>query len=527
MGFMDNMKSGAFTQVRKLEWLFFLALGAAGSVIFPPYVSAWKGYAALIVFFAMLLANPISKLKLFMRGYIFGFAFYAAGFVWINNALLTDNNRFAAFIPLAFLATGLFFGLFWAFPALISAWGKNIYSRALLLCGAFVFFEWVRSFIFTGFPWNLLGTALGFEPKLLQVAAYIGGYGLSVLLMLFLCGAAMLVAGLMQKRFYAGALLFLIGPLLVLFWGAGKYQISERGGMTVRLVQPSIPQTFKWQADMVYKNFRQYIDLSTSRPLDNINLVVWGETASPYFLDMDPEHLQEITEAIPDKGFLITGLLRAGMEKGHFVPYNSLFVINKDGHIKDYYDKAHLVPFGEYLPLREYLPDFMTPVANVVGDLGRGEALKNISVDGLPLMGGAICYESIFPGKVLNRAHKPEVLLVLANDGWYGVSAGPAQHLAAAQLRAVEEGVTVIRSANTGISAVVTPHGDIIGRLELNEIGVSDVVLPKRMAHRTFYGAYGNIVPLFLVLGVLLLGFVLNRLRAENKENSNIGCKIR
>jgi apolipoprotein N-acyltransferase len=132
-----------------------------------------------------------------------------------------------------------------------------------------------------------------------------------------------------------------------------------------------------------------------------------------------------------------------------------LFVINDRGDILDYYDKSHLVPFGEYLPLREYLPDFMRPITNIVGTLGKGEKYKNIKVNGLPTMGGAICYESIFPSEVVNKKDKPELLLVLVNDGWYGISSGPFQHLVAAQMRAVEEGVTVIRSANTGISAVI------------------------------------------------------------------------
>lgn len=517
MSFWGSIKSGVLVQVKKLKWLLLLALGTAGTLVFPPYVSAWQGYVALVAFLGLLLANPESGRKLFMKGYVFGFAFFATGFVWINNALLTDEDRFIAFVPLVFMAIGLFFGLFWAIPALITAWGRNICARALLFCGSFVFFEWVRSFIFTGFPWNLFATALGFEPKLLQAAAYIGGYGLSLLLLLFLCGVAIVIVGLVQKHFYKWALLFLVFPVLICGLCARNYQVSESGDILVRLVQPSIPQTFKWKADLVYKNFRKYIDLTNSRSLDNVDLVVWGETASPYFLDMDEEHLREITEAIPDDGFLVTGLLRAGMENGQYVPYNSLFVINKSGDIKDYYDKSHLVPFGEYMPLREYLPDFMTPVANVVGNLGRGESQKNIAVEGLPLMGGAICYESIFPSQVLNKERKPEILLVLANDGWYGVSAGPSQHLAASQLRAVEEGVTVVRSANTGISAVITPYGDIIGRLGLNEVGVSDVLLPKELAHKTFYGTYGNVVSLCLILLIALLGCVLNFLNAKKR----------
>lgn len=456
--------------------------------------------------------------KWFGTAYVFGFSFYAVGFSWISNALLIDGNKFAAFIPAVFAATGLFFGLFWAVPAALAAGGRNVYARALLFCAWFVFFEWVRSFIFTGFPWNLLGTALAFDARVIQGAAYIGTYGLSLLLLLMSCGAAILVSGAFQKRFYGGALWFILLPAGFLLWAAGQYEKTEPGTTVVRLVQPSIPQTFKWEPGLAYRNFRKYIDLSKSRPSDGVKLVVWGETASPYFLDRDEEHLAEITEAVPDGGFLITGLLRAGFENGTYVPYNSMFVINGRGEIKDYYDKAHLVPFGEYLPFREYLPAFMAPVASVVGDLGSGEKYKKLQVAGLPLMGGAICYESIFPKEVLNPEQKPELLVVLANDGWYGVSAGPYQHLAAAQMRAVEEGITVIRSANTGISAVIAPNGDVSGLIGLNEEGVSDTALPKVLEKSTLYGRYGNIVPgglLFfcLLLALLLNSFVINTTR--------------
>lgn len=499
-----------FATVKKLEFLFIFIAGAAGALIFPPYVGSWQGYVGLIAFLTLLLTSPTSKKRLFFRGYVFGFAFYVTGFIWINNALLIDENKFVAFVPFVFMAIGLFFGLFWALPVLSMAWGRNIYAKALIFCGSFVLFEWIRSFIFTGFPWNLLGTALSFEPKLLQGAAYAGVYGLSLCLLFLLCGAAILLAGLIERKFYWWGIFFLLFPAVFLYGASIKYKQYESGHIVVRLVQPSIPQTFKWDAMLAYENFRKYIDLSTSQPLSGVDMVVWGETASPYYLDMDPVHLQEITEAVPESGFLITGLLRIGIEAGQYVPYNSLFVINKEGVIKDYYDKAHLVPFGEYLPFREYLPEFMTPVASVVGNLGKGEALKSISVDGLPLMGGAICYESIFPAEVVNAERKPELLLVLANDGWYGVSAGPAQHLAAAQLRAVEEGITVIRSANTGISAVVTSYGEILGRIELNEKGILDIRLPKELSHATVYGKYGNAIPLILLGLTLLLGLFLN-----------------
>lgn len=513
----------AFWGSYKWKLLFSFIAGAVAALIFPPFKGCSQGYVAFVLFLALLLGDSYSKKKLFGLAYVFGFSFYAVGFVWINNALLIDDEQFVAYVPLVFLATGLFFGLFVGVPAVASLWGRHIYSRSLLFCVLFVFFEWIRSFIFTGFPWNLLGTALSFNSRFIQGAAYIGTYGLSFMLLMSLIGAALLLIGILRRKFYRGAMVFILLPMMFLGLVGNKYEQVAHGELTVRLVQPSIPQTFKWHPALAYKNFREYINLSKSESLDGVDIVVWGETASPYFLDRDEEHRMEITEAIPQNGFLVTGLLRAGIENGEVVPYNSLFVIDKAGEVIDYYDKAHLVPFGEYLPFREYLPEFMTPVANVVGNLGRGEAFKNIQVAGLPLMGGAICYESIFPKEVLNPLLKPEILLVLANDGWYGVSAGPYQHLAAAQMRAVEEGITVVRSANTGISAVIYPNGDIEGRIELNEVGISDVRLPHKLAKDTPYGRYGNKILLILLLGLSVCFLFLNTLKScvpcfQNKE---------
>lgn len=488
-----------------LKYILLFCAGATSSLIFPPFKQSLLGYTALISFFVFLFKKDRSLKEMFWAAYVFGFAFFVVGFSWINNALLTDGEQFVAFVPLVMLAIGLFFGLFWGLPALATAKGKNVYEKMLIFTGCYVLLEWVRSFIFTGFPWNLLGTAFSFHPRMIQGASVIGTYGLSLLLLVLCCGVALIGISIWQKKLYKGSFLFILLPILCLFSFSFLYQpIGELDGLKIRLVQPNIPQTFKWQPALMYQNFRQYIDMSRVQPLDDVDMVVWGETATPYFLDRDEERLAEIQAAIPKKGFLVTGVLRIGYENGRQVPYNSLFVIDGNGDIKDYYDKSHLVPFGEFLPFRDYLPDFMEPVASVVGDLGRGEQNKNITVKGLPLMGGAICYESIFPHEVLNQNKKPEILLVLANDGWYGISAGPYQHLVAAQMRAVEEGVTVIRSANTGISAVILTNGEILGDIGLDVSGVTDVVLPKKLSRKTIYGTYGNIIP----LGILLLLFI-------------------
>ena len=494
------------TYITLFAVLFALCAGGVSGLIFPPFEGAGFGYVAFISFISFLFEHKWSKKEVFGYAYLFGFAFFAVSFSWINNALLVDAERLGDFVPLSIMAIGLFFGLFFAVPALASFWGRNIYSRMLIFGGAFVFMEWVRSFIFTGFPWNLLGTALAFDVRLLQGAKYIGTYGLSLVLLIYCFGVALCVLSLYHKKWYKGSMWFLLVPTF--FMGAMWLSFSstnDLNGLKVRLVQPSIPQTLKWNKQMLHQNFRKYIDLTKVQTLDDVDMVVWGETASPYFLDHDAQHLFELKEAIPNEGFLVTGVLRLAMENGEIVPYNSMFVINHEAQIKDYYDKSHLVPFGEYLPFRKYLPDFMSPVVDIIGDLGRGEKHKNLRVSGLPLMGGAICYESIFPKDVINEKKRPEILLILANDGWYGISAGPYQHFVAAQMRAIEEGITVIRSGNNGVSGVITPNGEVLGYMDLNEEGVSDVKLPKKLSVKTLYGQYGNIVPFMLILLVLLV----------------------
>ena len=498
-----------------LKTLGLLCLGAVASLIFPPFINAFAGYLALIAFLYLLFNQEQNKKQLFAKAYAFGFGFFVIGFAWINNALLIDEEKFIAFIPLVICAIGFFFGLFWAIPAIFITLGKNIYTKMLLFCCAFTFMEWIRSFIFTGFPWNLLGTALSFDYHLIQPAAYIGTYGLSLILLFFCCGINLILLSIKHKNFYRGSLLFIFIPILTIGLAQQNLTVSSDSQntkpLTVRLVQPSIPQTFKWHPALLYKNFRQYIDLTRSEPLDNIDLVIWGETATPYDLDRDEEHIAELSTAIPPHGFLATGVLRLGIKNGKRLLYNSLYILNSSGEIKDYYDKAHLVPFGEYLPFRDYLPEFMTPVANVVGELGKGEKQKSIRVSGLPIMSGAICYESIFPKETINSKDKSEILLIVANDGWYGISSGPYQHLSAAQMRAVEEGITVLRSANTGISAVINDKGEILSTIPLNEITIADITLPTKLSHPTLYGQSGNAVPLQLLMLLLVLALLLNK----------------
>lgn len=498
-----------FLEYKKL--LAFI-LGLASVEALPPF------YIFPILFFTfstllLFINSTNSKKSAFAIGYWFGFGYFSGNMSWIGNALLIDATNFGWLYPISFFSAGAFFGLFVAFPALLSYCFKNLYSRYLAFAAAWVFFEWIRSFIFTGFPWNLLGSVLAFNDEALQLASIIGTYGLSLLVVMLVSAPSLFI--FYHNRHSIMITTTLLISLSCLIFGFGTYRLhhrqQEESSTIVRIVQPAIPQAMKWDKDELDNNFKQYIKLSQSDGLEKVNFVIWGETATPYPLDYEPKALQEITAAIPHNGYLITGLVRYEFQDGDFAPLNSMFIIDKQGRIRNHYDKSHLVPFGEYIPLRRYLPDWIRPVTNTIADFIPGQGPKVITVDEQPGFGTLICYEIIFPSQVVDKNKRPQWLVNLTNDGWYGLSQGPYQHLVTTRLRAVEEGLPIIRSANTGISAAISPYGQIISSITLNEKAFIDVALPQPINNSTIYGHYGNVIPLILCLLNVILAFIICR----------------
>ena len=302
----------------------------------------------------------------------------------------------------------------------------------------------------------------------------------------------------------------IIGGLLTINISLGNYRInklksSADSSYKIRLVQPSIPQAAKWSTDMLQMNFQDYINLTLSQPLDDIDMVIWGETASPFALDRDKKALSQILSATPRHGHLLTGMIRyENNYYGGWNAFNSSLIIDSSGIIEDSYDKSHLVPFGEYIPLKHLLPDFIKPITNIIGTFKSGSGPRTINIPGIPYFGIQICYEIIFPHHIISSTPKPRWLVNLTNDGWYGASSGPYQHLVNAQLRAIEEGITIVRSANSGISTVINRYGLILASLKLQHRGILDISLPRQMSIYTIYNYAGNI-PVFLVCLSLLL----------------------
>lgn len=489
--------------------IFAFLAGALSVAGFAPVYCLPAAVIAFSLLLYLLLKAPSYK-KAFTLGYAFGFAHFSFGLSWIGNALLIEPEKFAWLYPFVLLASGSFFGLFFAFPAFIGHYASRPWQKWLSFSAVMVIFEWLRSFLFTGFPWNLSGYMLAFNDNLIQAASFGGTYLLSLITL-----AGCSLGGLWLNQRNAKNLAAVACGMLICFgglwlWGYFRLATADKtlSNTILRLVQPSIPQTLKWSPDTKEGNFQTYLQLSDSPSLPKPQLIIWGETASPFMLDIDDNHRRQAARIIPQDSYLITGMISYRPQNDWYVPHNSMAVINSRGNIVALYHKTHLVPFGEYIPFREHLPDFIRPIANSIGTFGQGNGPEKIALKDLPTFSAAICYEIIFPHQIINQSDRPDFLINLTNDGWYGDSAGPYQHWTVAKLRAVEEGITIVRAANNGISGLITAYGIEQAFLPLNAVGFLDVALPAIPSVQTFYGRTGNFAVITFCLILLFLGSI-------------------
>ena len=354
--------------------LICFLLGAAAVAALPPF----DIFPILFISFSglMLFLGQAQKLReAFSSGYWFGFGFFSFGLSWIGNALLIDAQTLGWLYPIAFVASGAFFGLFSAAAAMISFYFKDVTAKYLGFAAGWTLLEWIRSFILTGFPWNLIGSTLDFNLKLLQGASIFGTYGLSLFVLLSTAAPALWLKERNKKNFIT-ALSLSITPLLILYlYGTIRLHNSPitPSDIHLRIVQPSIPQNLKWNHDSLEKNFQEYLTLSSQAGIETIDMVVWGETASPFPLEYSAKHRQMIADMLPPQTVLATGSLRFQIKDGRNHPQNSMLIINHEGKILASYDKSHLVPFGEYIPFRRFLPQSLRPITNVISDFAAGE----------------------------------------------------------------------------------------------------------------------------------------------------------
>jgi len=491
------------------RWLLSFALGAAAAGALPPL----NAIPVLLVSFPGLLwlceTSPRRR-DAFVIGWWFGFGHFVIGLYWLANAFLVDADRFAWMIPIAVVGLPAVLAVF---PALAVAAQKAIGYRGAGAGFSFAVVwtasEWVRGHVLTGFPWNLTGYSWSFSVEVLQITAVFGIYGLSLITIALACLPATFGDTAARR---SSVQLHLAGiVVIVALWSYGHVRLAAapslaESDVTIRIVQANIAQADKWKAEHRDSNFHRYLQMSGAEGFPD--LIVWPETAAPYFISREARRRQEIAGILADGSFLVTGAPRISpaLEKDVRV-WNSVVAIDRKGDVAAIYDKVHLVPFGEYLPLRPLLR--LLGVDKLVYgpiDYSAGNGPAALRLGTVPPFGPLICYEAIFSGAVIERSARPSWLLNVSNDGWYGISAGPHQHFAMARVRSVEEGLPLVRAANTGISGVVDSFGRVVARIGLDEAGIVDALLPHRIEPETLFGRFGDLATLWLAILMVVVG---------------------
>ncbi|MGC6475944.1 MAG: apolipoprotein N-acyltransferase [Parvibaculales bacterium] len=461
----------------------------------------------------------------FGLGWSFGFGFFLSGLYWMGSAFLVEAETYFWLMPFAvtLLPAGLalFYGvamIFWQ-QTCCRLWPQNMLAQIFLFIVCLSLAEYARGHIFTGLPWNLIGmVSLGWLP-FAQTGAVWGVYGLGVWVLLL--GIWPVLWRPYKALAYGLGICFLVllaqGMLRedVLREGVqrgDKIGETEIGRPIVRIVQPHLEQKEKWQPDLRQAHIQKTIRLTQLDMAPPPDIIIWPETAVPSLLARDAALQADLTQLLPKQTSLIMGSLRREWQAGaaRWQSFNSLFVW-RAGQIEAVYDKHHLVPFGEYLPFQAQLEALgLRQLTQLRGGFAAGAAPQLITLKKapsfVPPFVPMICYEVIFPRDSMpaNPAQRGDWIVNITNDGWFVQTAGPHQHFAMAQMRAIEEGLPVARAANTGISGMIDPYGRVIQSLPLGVAGVIDVALPPAL-EATIYARFGDKIFFALLLGLLIL----------------------
>jgi apolipoprotein N-acyltransferase len=498
------------------------AAGGLSAIGFAP-LGLWPVMLAMLAVFIHLLWRAPDRKGAFKIGYAFGLGQFAVGLNWIAHAFTYQDSMPPWLGYPAVLLLACYLGVYPGLAALIG-WqlgcGRPSLFALFLAC-AWLLTEYLRATLFTGFAWNPLGVVwLGTGVD--QLAIAIGTYGLGLLAML--AGGALWWAAHRQWR---QAALLMGGLALVAAlgqWRAHRIASADRAPpiATIRVVQPNINQNEKYEPRLEELNFRRLAGLSDDRPTGDM-LLFWPEAAVPAVLDLEPAWRARIASLLqPGDLVMLGGDKYHYREAGGVIDTavldganNSLWVLDARAQLLGRYDKAHLVPYGEYLPMR--------PLLSAIGlsrlvpgsiDFWPGPGPRTLDLPAAPRraalrMGAQICYEIVFSGQVIDPAQRPDFIFNPSNDAWFG-RWGPPQHLAQARLRAIEEGLSVVRSTPTGISALVDPGGRIVDTVAAGTAGAFDAPLPAPLPP-TLFSRGGNALPLGLAVLLLVSGVAIGR----------------
>jgi apolipoprotein N-acyltransferase len=465
-----------------------------------------------------------------LTGFWFGLGYFVPGLYWIGYAFLVDADTFAWLLPFAVLGLPAYLALF---PALGCALARLIWtrdaSRVLALAVSLTLSEWLRGHALTGFPWNTFGYALSAPLALAQSASLIGLWGMTLLAVAIFSSPAVLIDG--ARR--GGRPWIAPGAAVVLLIAMGtfgairlaRHPTAMVPDLKLRIMQPNLQQDVKFNYAAKSEVMRKYLTLSDrasgpqSTGVRDVNILIWPEAAFPFFLTREADAMSQIADLLPSGTVLITGSVRApDLPRNARITraYNSIYLIDHDGGVLSVYDKLHLVPFGEYLPFQDWMEKLgLEQLTKIQGGFIPGTAGRNLDIPNAPRALPLICYEVIFPGYVATQSSENRAgwMVNLTNDGWFGISTGPHQHLLQARWRAIEQGLPLVRAANTGISAVIDPLGRTVAQLGLGIEGVLDSSLPVAIPP-TIYARSGDIPAAILFVAALI--FVFRRRAAKS-----------
>ena len=534
-GFVERLAGRVMLLEGARRIVLTLAAGACAALALPPVdfpAAAFVAFPLLVWLLDGVGARPTLTRTLiadFAVGWLFGFGYFVAGLWWLGSAMLVNAAAFAVFIPFAVLGLPAILAIYFGLATVLARrfWDDTAF-RILILAASLALFEYLRSFVLTGFPWNEIGVLAAPTPMLMQSVSLIGPHGLSLLAVFVFAAPAVLA-----DRRHRMPVLTLAVLLVIAHVGYGYYRLAAHptmfvDGVAVSVVQANIAQSDKFDEAAAQAIFARQIAVTekgreSRRPtvenergagaaiLDTRprtkTLIVWPESSLPFVLTERPEAVARLAEMIQPGETLIAGAPRVEpMASGGERVYNSVLVIDDNGEIVDARDKVHLVPFGEYLPFERYLARYgIMNLTEMPGGFSAGTERRPIALDGAPSFLPLICYEVIFPSEIAASAaaDRPGFIVNDTNDGWFGMTPGPYQHLRLAELSAVALGLPLVRAANTGISVVTDPYGREIDALALGATGTIEARLPAA-AEPTPYSRLRNL-PFF---GLLAATFV-------------------
>jgi apolipoprotein N-acyltransferase len=506
IGFIQVMSS------KKLMFLSFIA-GALAALGFAPFFWIPLTFFGFSFFYFALTVYPFARARtVFWYGWFFGLGFFSVGLYWIALAMHVDWWRFGWIFPFALFGVPSGLAVVVGIVAYLTDLIKGRTWLQFIAFGAFwSVLEWVRGHTCPVFPWLLISDVWLFSPQISQALSVMGSYGLGLLTVYLVTMPA-----LARKDVILGGLCF-----IVILWFAGDYRLKHHPteydhNVTLYLVQPNILQSEKWDPALIQRNLQKLYRMSQNQIKDQV-FIIWPESAIPFPTESESTLTRDLGTLLKDQDYLAFGFIRMTDKGEEKKMYNSIVTINNKGQFVGLYDKSRLVPFGEYVPLRAIIPNSITKLTYGPMDYSAGSGPRTIFLPNLPSFSPLICYEIIFPGQVTVPGFETKWILNLTNDGWYLDSSGPYQHFQMARARAIEEGIPVVRVANTGISCVIDPCGRVLKSLAYGKEGVIIQPLPQPISGRTLFVLWRD-VPYLLFVAIILMSIMIILLSRKSQD---------